>query len=397
MTLELNFINERMIIDFARAIAAADEKLTIDKALPIVATPAVLIDFSKEDESDLKNIMRSIHQFLRRNKRFINLSKEAITEGLREEWLPNLEDEEKALMLSDYKIFEGIDEDGYIKVNHRLCSIFSAQTKPDRHKYGTMPYEPKKSSRRSVKKPKALLTVVEPDPLLAEKIAPYVKWYKENYERISFLEGYKWTATQTFQDVFDIDADDFYQNLKDALKDETNLLSGNFNFSKNVLLKNAKHSTEEVRFALHHLFDESVILSERVPKFIESFNEIHFANQQKGLFRQNEKPNQNDHSVSVLLAFRYPSTHFIYKYSMWYDAAAEMKLDYPRLSNYTHTLHAYEQICNQIRKVLLSDTELMALHDAKFGNDLSNYNLLTQDFLYAVYSHFQGFNKPPRH
>jgi hypothetical protein len=396
---DLKFISERICIDLAHKIKELNGKATLDDVLPVCAAPAVIIDFKNEDEQDLKLIMKSIKRFVKRNNRFKNMSKSAIVEGLKIEWLPNLDFDEKANMLADYRIFDGVDDEGYILFNEKIYTAFANQEKPDRAKYGTLPYEPKSSSRRSVRKPKVLLTSVEPDPLLADKMKPYVEWYKSQFEHISSadIEGYKWKATQSFQDNFDIDATNLYENLKIALKDEHNLLSGSFNYSKDTLLKNASFSQEDIRFALRNLFDESVVLADRVDIFINRFIEIHSANRAEGKFRQNEQASQNDHSVSVYLAFRYPSKHYIYKWSVWNDAKAEMGLEYPSLTYFPNKLFGYELICNQIRKVLLSDKELVAKHDAIFPNDLSDYHLLTQDFLYSIACHFDSFDKPSIH
>ena len=71
-------------------------------------------------------------------------------------------------------------------------------------------------------------------------------------------ESFKWDATNQFQSVFDINADDLAANLKEALSKEDTLLSGHMNFSKQMLLLNAEYAQEDVRRALEMLFDESI-------------------------------------------------------------------------------------------------------------------------------------------
>ena len=44
---------------------------------------------------------------------------------------------------------------------------------------------------------------------------------------------------------------------------------------------------------------------------------------------------------------------------------------------------------------VIADKELVALHDASYPNDKSDYHLLTQDFIYAIGVHFVDFDKRP--
>ncbi len=397
---QLKFINERMCIDLAHRIKALGGKATLDDVLPECAASAVLIDFKHEDERELKILMLAIKQFVSRNNRFINLAKAAIIEGLRAEWLLSLDFERKRLLLSDNRIVDDVDSDGYIIVNEKFYNAYVNIDKPDRGKYGTMAYEPKTSTHRAARRIKTLLTTVEPDPQLSEKMRPYIEWFKGQFRHIcsADIEGYKWQAVEIFQKTFDIDAADLSENLKVALKGETNLLSGgSFNFAKNTLLRNARFSQEDVRFVLRNLFDESEPLADRVNAFINRFTEIHEANRKAGNFKPNESVSQNEHSISVLLAFRYPSQHYIYKFTDWNTAKAKMGLDYPSLANFPCKLRGYELICDQIRKVLIADAELVALHNDVFPADLSDFHLLTQTFIYSIVHHFESFDKPSIH
>ena len=72
------------------------------------------------------------------------------------------------------------------------------------------------------------------------------------------------------------------------------------------------------------------------------------------------------------------------------------------MSVYTHRLSGYEDLCGHIRKVLLADQELISLHDKWYNGsdeehpkDISDYHLLTQDFIYAIGVHFVDFDKRP--
>lgn len=343
--------------------------------------------------------MTSVRELVKSKKRFINLKKEAVSEGLKELWIPFLPVSLQERMLKEFPLIQDIDDDGNIILEpKRHENNLSVGNKIDPISYGTMGFRKTSSNKVKVSKSKPKLKNVEPDPDTATKIAPYVEWYKKHYDHIVELEEYKWRATKTFQNLFDINSPDLYNNIKMALKDETNLLSGgSYNFSKDVLLKNIKYSPEEVRFLLRNLFDEKELLSKRVPEFIDGFKTLHQENQKKGNIKENEKPNQNPHAISVYLSFMYPNKHYIFKHTVWYNAIEEMGLNLRKLSEYEDKLTAYNQYCDNIRKVLLLDIELVEKHDKAYPDDLSNYHLLTQDFLYAISEHFQGLNEPSRH
>ena len=208
-------------------------------------------------------------------------------------------------------------------------------------------------------------------------------------------EGFKWEATEQFVKVFDINAKNLAENLREALSKEDTLLSGHMNFSKDMLIKNAESSPEDIRSALAMLFDEDLDLAKRANDFVDQFTTIHETNKTLGKIKANQTPHQNPHSVSVYLAFAHPSLHYIYKESVWLDFKYETDLDYPSLNRFAHKLVGYDQICNHIREILIADKELVELHDASYPNDKSDYHLLTQDFIYAIGVHFVDFEKKP--
>ena len=140
---------------------------------------------------------------------------------------------------------------------------------------------------------------------------------------------------------------------------------------------------------------ENIDLAKRIEDFMDQFNTINEANKLAGRIKTNAAPHQNLHSISVYLAFAHPALHYIYKESVWLDFKSETELDYPPLSRFAHKLVGYDQICNHIREVLIADKELVALHDASYPNDKSDYHLLTQDFIYAIGVHFVDFDKRP--
>ena len=365
----------------------------INELLVIAATPAILADFKHIEIKSMYRIMIKMKLFLKGKQRFLNFTKEAIMEGLAKEWVPQLEEDDKVMLLEEIAVIDHVNDDGTIIRKEPVCSNFSKAEISDL-RYGKADYEAPKAVSGSLKR-REPLAEIKPLEGLAEKLTPYIAWYKKWWKYMVNHEYFKWDATEQFQKVFDISAKSIATNLKEALSKEESLLSGHMNFSKQMLLLNAEYSKEDVRRVLEMLFDESIDLSKRIEDFIDQFNTINETNKTAGYLKPNASPHQNPHSVSVYLAFAHPNKHYIYKETVWLDFKYETDLDYPSLNWFTHKLVGYEQICNHIREVLIADKELVALHNKSYPNDKSDYHLLTQDFIYAIGVHFVDFQKRP--
>ena len=387
-------IVSRMTFDLAEAIKKADNnQLHIDDALVAAATPVVLLDFKGIEDRDLKRIMVFLKRFFRRNPRFLDFTKEAVAEGLRKEWLVTLEDDDKASLLSDFKLTPAVTEEGYIIYNPEMLANCTRTEHPDSNTYGKNPYTPRITKSRPANRPKVLLTDVAPDAKLAEKLKYYIDWYKENWAKLHPLEEYKWKGVKHFQQYFDINAEDIAANLKESFREAGNLLSGPMYMPLNMLHKNARYSPDDVRMALVNLYDESRPLSDRVADFLTDFAAIHQKNVAAGNLRQNERDMQSERAISVYLAFRYPAKHYLYKSSVWTGFKDEVGLDYPSLTQFPSKLFGYELIASQIRDVLIADCELMELLHTSEPEDESEGHLLTQDLMYCISYHMLSMAK----
>lgn len=379
------FIYSRITFELADAINAADNNmLHIDDALIVAATPAVLLNYKAIEERDLKRIMVSLKRFFKRNPRFLDFKKSAVAQGLRLEWLPTLEEDDKATMLSDFILTPAVSEDGYVIFNPTVFANLTRGEHPDRETYGKSDYIARPARKSPTKREKVLLSDVAPDAKLAEKLAPYIAWYKRHWAEIHDREDYKWNAVRHFQEHFDIDAEDFAANLRESFRKAGNLLAGSMYTPLSMLVKHAVLSPDEVRKAMVNLYDETKPLYERSTQFLDDLADIHKRNVDAGHFRPTDRDQQSDSATSVYLAFRYPDKHYLYKSSVWNNFKDEVELDYPSLYQFVGKLYGYERIADQVRAVLVADDELMALLEESQPNDPSDGHLLTQDFMYAV-------------
>lgn len=134
------WVFSRIQFDLAAAIKAGDGRLHIDDALIIAGTPCVLVDFANVSDHELKYIARAMRQFFMRNPRYTRFTKKAVEDGLRQDWLPNLETEDKREMLTDFKLTPGVDAEGYIIPNEDIVNRLTEKEHPDNETYGKENY-----------------------------------------------------------------------------------------------------------------------------------------------------------------------------------------------------------------------------------------------------------------
>lgn len=250
--------------------------------------------------------------------------------------------------------------------------------------------------------------IVNRDEDQKKLILPWIKAYKDGWYwmhrecvvknpssdiRANTREGYKWLCTEHFLKTFDIDAEDFAENIKEALRYNENLLAGPMYFPLDTLLKNAKHEAERVRAAFRLLYYGRTSLDLRIGAFLDTLKAIHADNManHKEAFSKNAQYQQGPRTASVYLSMMLPSKHYLFKQSVYEDAIRRMGLEQPALgSDTTLKLPRYEAFCDWLRSVLLEDEELVALVAGTYPDDMSEFHLTTQDFLYFVAVHYDS-------
>lgn len=405
-----SFLMKQLINRVAALYLHEHPDCNINDLVIAAATPAIHTKFKEIDPKDMYFVMLRMKSFVSRHSRFKNFTKEAAAEGLRTEWLSTLEEDDKVMLLENLMFVDHVDDVGRIVPDTKYYDNFVKLGIKcgDTTLYGNQPYSPLRQKLHKIK-----VTSLEPDKSLEEKLKPFMEWYKR-WLRKNYMynhEHYKWVATAQFKSVISsidkLAEDNLSGNLEKALARQENLLSAPHYYAKQVLLKAAKIAKEDVRSALLMLFEEDKPLGERADEFINQMHDIvesHKADEKSdNAFGLKETSQQDMHAVSVYLSFMYPDRHYIFKSSVWYDFVDIVGLSYPSLSVYTHRLLGYEDLCGHIRKVLLADKDLIDLHnnewyngsDAEHPQDISDYHLLTQDFIYAIGVHFVDFDKRP--
>lgn len=218
-------------------------------------------------------------------------------------------------------------------------------------------------------------------------IKSYIEEYKQEFERVHKQEIYKWKAVKHFKDNFDIDSNDFVNNLEESLRKAGNLLDSGQYFPKRMLLKNTETSPEKVKEMFKNLYNEDFDFLERVENFRSNFKKLNQDN------NSNKNDYQDHRALMVYLALNFPERYFFYKYRMFKEFASKVNHTYNPVAGRTENLSQFQNLCELVRYEISSDQELLKLHENRLEEDCyrdKNFNILTQDFIYAVVRHLNN-------
>lgn len=208
-------------------------------------------------------------------------------------------------------------------------------------------------------------------------IEKYIRILKENGEP---NEAYKYLAINTFQQNWDLDSEDFYQMFRNSFGKVANLL---YQTSRGFIEKSAELFPEETRAMFRNLYDESVEVSKRITAFqTESDNLL--LKLQQALNRTNIKAQQDERTISVYLAFRFPEKYTLYKADYYKNFCEELQIKDKKAGN--RFLHLQELADEIIRKGLLEDEKLMNTYRKFYPKpDWNDAYLIIQNIWYVTF------------
>ena len=195
---------------------------------------------------------------------------------------------------------------------------------------------------------------------VSDLIEKYVAILEENGEP---NEQYKYSAIDTFQQNWDLEAEDFSQMFLNSFKGRQNLL---FHNSWGFIEKLAKEFPEETREMFRNLYDESIDVSKRITAFQRESENLLTKLQQR-LNKFNIKTLQDERTISLYLVFRYPEKYILYKYDYY--------------KNFCKKLGFKEEKVRQ-----------RFLHLQKMANEIKTNGLLEGENLVSTYREF--YSKP---
>lgn len=217
-----------------------------------------------------------------------------------------------------------------------------------------------------------------------EIIRNYIQQYKEKFENVHRQEIYKWHAVKKFQDNFDLNSVDLYSNLETSLSETTNLLDSNLYFPKRMLLKNAEKDPEAIRSMFEFLFDEDFDLIQRVDNFRNDFKRL------STRYFPDANDYQDHRAIMVYLTLRYPERYFFYKFGMFKRFSEKTNYVHRPVKGRTANISLFQNACELIKDEIKNDQELLRLHEKRLDEECyrdKDYNILTQDFIFAIGFH----------
>lgn len=208
-----------------------------------------------------------------------------------------------------------------------------------------------------------------------------IRYYKEHFDEIKDREIYKWEAIEHFQKHWDIDALDFAGMLKEAFSKNSPIKQSNY-YAIDTIIKLAEERPRHVQMMFKDLFDQTKDLVERLRTFkMETKHTL------KSVDSLKLNDSHQDHLAMMgYLTFRYPKTHYFYKFSVFKDFAEFINYPYIPKKGAFVNIPAFEKLCDIILLKVKNDHELLKLNKERHNQYFidKNYHLLVQDILYSL-------------
>ena len=217
-----------------------------------------------------------------------------------------------------------------------------------------------------------------------ELLRKYISEYERDFSRINSKELYKWRAVKQFQDTWDPDAENFAEMLSLSLSKTRNLMAAANYWPDRMIVANAEKQPASVREIFVNLFNEENNVLERISFFRDRMKEINSLN------FPGKKDYQDERAVLVYLNLRYPDNYYFYKFEMFKTFCEKVEYDYHPKRGAMENVAEYFVLCNTVRDEITKRNSLLKLHTERIGENEyfdKEYNILTQDFIYAVTGH----------
>lgn len=192
-------------------------------------------------------------------------------------------------------------------------------------------------------------------------------------------EAYKWEAINHFQTHWNIEAENFEEMFSEAFRKRGNLMYQN---SWGFISKAVTHFPEQVRQMFSALYDESILLAERIKAFQAAAEKI-LPDLKKAVGKENFNTQQDERTISVYLVFRYPENYYLYKNSVYKRLCIVMGVKTASAGNrFVH----YMQLAEEVKGNYISNNlALQEVHDGIYPKTTWNDdNLIVQNIFYTM-------------
>lgn len=207
-------------------------------------------------------------------------------------------------------------------------------------------------------------------------IEKYIHILEENGEP---NETYKYLAINTFQQNWDLEAGDFHQMFRASFSKVSNLLYQN---SWGFINTSAQIFPNETKEMFRNLYDDSIEISQRIKTF-QAESEKLLPKVKQALDRTNLNAQQDERTISVYLAFRFPEKYMLYKADYYKNFCEQLNIKAKKSGE--RFLHLQE-LANQIIQEGLLDEDFINTYRKFYQKpDWDDKYLMIQNVLYVVF------------
>ena len=220
--------------------------------------------------------------------------------------------------------------------------------------------------------------------ITSQLIEKYIEILEQNGEPD---EAYKYLAINTFQQNWNLEAEDFHQIFRNSFSKVANLLYQN---SWGFIEKSAQLFPDEVRAMFRNLYDESVAISQRIKSF-QTESENLLPKVRQALNRTNINAQQDERTISVYLAFRFPEKYILYKADYYKNFCEQLNIKTKKTGE--RFLHLQELANQIIQEGLLDDENFINTYRKFYQKPMwEDKRLMIQNILYVVFRNIKDFN-----
>ena len=198
-------------------------------------------------------------------------------------------------------------------------------------------------------------------------------------------EGYKFQAVETFQQNFDLEAEDLAEMLGAAIGNNNLVTGANYN-PRLMAIKLSQEYSDEMREALKVLLDEGQELQSRMERFKRMTDEV--------MDQRNQKHNDNRITffdirfISLLLSMQYPDKYYYIKITEYRDfinyiEGGGVKLSGSIYEKYATILPYVEMLSAYLREQPEADEIRQAMTEGLEFQD-EQFHWMAQDVVYTI-------------
>lgn len=230
-------------------------------------------------------------------------------------------------------------------------------------------------------------------------LSAYINSYYKQWSWINDREFYKWAAFKHYREHNIKEYRSIYERISTVYSKAKNLLDSGQYYPLGVLhdMSCDEGRPSELKSLFEELLQEGVLpTKDRVKRFITGTDNILKCMAEDGYSdwkgRQNLHTYQDVRAISVYLSMFYPDDFYLYKYGVFVDFAKKAQFNNIQ-KGAVERMFEYQEMCKEVKWQLLKHRELIEFYENwlnAHGFQDDNYNLLTQDFIYAVARHMNS-------